>query len=89
MCLNLLEGALLAGERAVWFCHIASSQVWVKRREISDSVPKQLQARFGEFVEWLLPLNIDAAIGFDTQAIHPGSQQVPRASISAALHPRR
>ena len=54
---------------------IVSSHVWGDEcREIPDSVPKQLQASFGEFVEWLLPLNIDAAIGLDTQAHHPGYQ---------------
>ena len=46
-----------------WYCRV-----------VPDSVPKQLRARFGEFVDWLLPLNIDAAIGLDPQAIHPRSQ---------------
>ncbi len=41
-----------------------------------DSVPKQLQVSFGAFVEWLLPLDIDAAIGFDVQATH-SDPQVP------------
>ena len=72
--------------RGVWFCHIASSQVWFQCRVVPDSVPKQLQARFGEFMDWLLPLNIDAAVGLDTHAIHPGPQQVLLAAFSAALH---
>ena len=42
---------------------------------VPDSTPKQLQIAFGAFVEWLLPLDIDAAVGFDPpQATRPGAQ---------------
>ena len=43
-------------------------------RVVPDSTPKQLQIAFGAFVEWLLPLDIDAAVGFDPQAGRPGAQ---------------
>ena len=47
---------------------IGAPRVWGDEcREVPDSVPKQLQAGFGEFVEWLLPLNVDAAIGLGSQ----------------------
>jgi len=49
---------------------------------VPDSVPKQLQVSFGAFVEWLLPLNIDAAIGFDVQATHSDSQVLILSSSS-------
>ncbi len=68
---------------------VGSSHVWGDAcREISDSVPKQLQAGFDEFVEWLLPLNIDAAIGLDTQATHPGPQVPLQACLCTCLPDR-
>ena len=43
-------------------------------RVVPESMPKQLQVPFGVFVEWLLPLNIDAACGLEPQAYPSGSQ---------------
>ena len=37
-------------------------------------MPKQLHVPFAVFVEWLLPLNIDAAFGLELQAYPSGSQ---------------
>ena len=37
-------------------------------------MPKQLHVPFGVFVEWLMPLNIDAAFGLEPQAYPSGSQ---------------
>ena len=65
-------------------CHTISScvertrmvtYVWAACcRVVPESMPKQLHVPFGVFVEWLLPLNIDAAFGLEPQAYPSGSQ---------------
>ena len=68
-------------------CHLMAKRASAAScacRVVPDSMPKQLQAGLGAFVEWLMPLNIDAAVGFDCQPTQQGSQVLASKPLSLA-----